>query len=70
MGATEIIIGLLRIIRDKEHGASVTLGQMGLLERADNFVFESDESCRWCGGRTVVSDGTTCPECGGDGLRR
>lgn len=65
----EVIVALLKMIRDKESGACINIDQMGVLETADQIVFKSEESCQWCGGKGVVSDGTVCPECRGSCLR-
>ncbi len=68
-----MVIGLIGLIKrphgEEPHGSSLTLGEMGFVEKAEAFVFKSEESCKWCGGKTVVMDGSKCPVCEGTGLR-
>jgi DnaJ-class molecular chaperone len=66
---TGLLIRLLRIIRNPDHGGCVTFEEMGTLEEADRAVLLSDESCQWCGGAGKEKSGATCPECKGTGMR-
>ena len=66
---TEVLIGLLRIIKHPTNGANFTADDLAIMARADSLVFLSDDACQYCGGRRVISDGTKCPECNGTGMR-
>jgi RecJ-like exonuclease len=61
----EVLVGLVKVAR----GTSLNPAELAIVEKAEDIVFLSDESCKWCGGKGVVSYGSVCPECSGRCLR-